>query len=261
VWHLWVDDVPRPGFLNMAIDETLLRLAEADGAGVLRLYRWAPACLSFGRHEPARRRYRRDRIAERAIDVVRRPTGGRAVWHDAELTYAVAAPAATFGTLRETYLAIHRTLACALSELGLAATLAPAPTRAATPDAGACFAAPAGGEVLAGGRKVVGSAQLRTRTAFLQHGSMLLDGDQRLVADVSAGPAPAGGDASLALLLGRRVSFEEAAERVAAAARTWGGSEGGGLGLWRSIHRGDAIVELAAAAADGYRSEEWTWCR
>jgi lipoate-protein ligase A len=248
-----VDDVPRPGFLNMAIDETLLRLAEADGARVLRLYRWAPACLSFGRHEPARRRYRRDRIAERGIDVVRRPTGGRAVWHDAELTYAVAAPVATFGTLGETYLAIHRTLACALSQLGLPATLAPAPARAAAPDAGACFAAPAGGEVLAGGRKVVGSAQLRTRSAFLQHGSVLLDGDQRLVADVSVGPASSGADGSLALLLGRQVGFEEVAERVASSARSWEGE-------WRSIHGGDAILELAAAAADGYRSDEWTWC-
>ncbi len=260
MWHLWVDDVPRPGYLNMAIDETLLRLAEADGAGVLRLYRWAPACLSFGRHEPARWRYRRDRIAERGLDVVRRPTGGRAVWHDAELTYAVAAPAAAFGTLRETYLAIHRTLAYALSELGLAAALAPAPARAAAPDAGACFASPAGGEVVAGGRKVVGSAQLRTRTAFLQHGSVLLSGDQRVVAEVSAGPAPPDGDTSLARLLGRRVSFEEAAERVAAAARSWGGASGG-HGDWRSIHRGDVILELAAAAADGYRSEEWTWRR
>ena len=121
MWYLWVDAVPRPGFFNMAIDETLLRLAEADGARVLRLYRWAPACLSFGRHEPACRRYRRDRIAERGLDVVRRPTGGRAVWHDRELTYAVAAPVATFGSLAETYLTIHRTLACALSGLGLAA--------------------------------------------------------------------------------------------------------------------------------------------
>ena len=253
-WHLWVDDVPRPGFLNMAIDETLLRLAEADGAGVLRLYRWAPACLSFGRHEPARRRYRRDRIAERGLDVVRRPTGGRAVWHDAELTYAVAAPAATFGTLAETYLEIHRTLACALDGLGLSPILAPPPARAAAPDAGSCFAAPAGGEVLVDARKVIGSAQLRTRTAFLQHGSVLLDGDQRLVAEVSVHAAPRGGEGSLAALLGRRVGFLELAERIAAAARRWSAD-------WRIIHRGDVVVERAAAAADGYRSDAWTWER
>ncbi|HLQ22244.1 MAG TPA: hypothetical protein VK132_03515 [Gemmatimonadales bacterium] len=254
MWYLWVDDVPRPGFLNMAIDETLLRLAEADGARVLRLYRWAPACLSFGRHEPARRRYRRDRIAERGLDVVRRPTGGRAVWHDRELTYAVAAPVATLGSLAETYLAIHRTLACALSGLGLAPTLAPAPTRAAAPDAGACFAVLAGGEVLVGGQKVAGSAQLRSPTAFLQHGSLLLDGDQGLVTDVSIAPGTTGGDASLARLLGRPVGFGEIAERLASAARAWGGE-------WRTIHAGDVIVERAAAAADGYRSDAWTWAR
>jgi lipoyl(octanoyl) transferase len=253
LWHLWVDDVPRPGFLNMAVDETLLRLAETEGARVLRLYRWSPPCLSFGRHEPARRRYRRDRIAERGLDTVRRPTGGRAVWHDAELTYAVAAPAATFGTRAETYLAIHRTLACALARLGLATSLAPAPVRAAGPDAGACFASPAGGEVLVGARKVIGSAQLRGRTAFLQHGSVLLDGDQGVVADVSLGAAPPGGEGALAPLLGRPVAFAEVAEAVAAAARTWGN--------WRPIHRGDAILELAASAADGYRSDAWTWER
>jgi lipoate-protein ligase A len=254
LWHLWVDDVPRPGFFNMAIDETLLRLAETDGARILRLYRWSPPCLSFGRHEPARRRYRRERIAEHGLDVVRRPTGGRAVWHDAELTYAAAAPTATFGSLAETYLAIHRTLACALAGLGLATTLAPAPVRAAAPDAGACFAAPAGGEVLVGARKVVGSAQLRGRAAFLQHGSVLLDGDQRVVGDVSVGPAVRGGEGALTPLLGRRVGFDEVADAVAAAARAWGGD-------WRAIHRGDAILELAAAAADGYRSDEWTWER
>src|SRR6266545_6012321 len=88
-WYLWLD-TPRPGFLNMAIDETLLRLAEVDRSGFLRLYAWTPACLSFGRHEPALRRYCRDRIEARGIDVVRRPTGGRAVWHDIELTYSVA---------------------------------------------------------------------------------------------------------------------------------------------------------------------------
>ena len=254
MWYLWVDDIPRPGFLNMAIDETLLRLAEADGARVLRLYRWEPACLSFGRHEPACRRYRRDQISERGLDVVRRPTGGRAVWHDRELTYAVAAPVATFGSLAETYLAIHRTLACALSGLGLAPTLAPAPTRVAAPDAGACFAATAGGEVLVGGQKVAGSAQLRSPTAFLQHGSLLLDGDQGLVTDISITPGAGGGGASLARLLGRPVGFGEIAERLASAARAWDGA-------WRTIHHGDVIVERAAAAADGYRSDAWTWAR
>lgn len=253
LWYLWIDQ-PRPGFLNMAIDETLLRLAEVDGSGFLRLYAWAPACLSFGRHEPALRRYSRERIEARGIDVVRRPTGGRAVWHDVELTYAAAAPAGAFGGLGETHLAVHRALAEALSGLGLPASLAPAPARAAPIDAGACFAAPAGGEVMVGDRKVVGSAQVRTRTAFLQHGSVLLGGDQRIVAELSAIPSAPGTGAALDELLGRPIAFEEMAERVANAARTWSGR-------WRHIARGDAIVERAAALADSYRSARWTWWR
>ena len=252
-WYLWIDQ-PRPGYLNMAIDDMLLRLAEADGAGFLRLYGWTPPCLSFGRHEPALRRYSRARIEARSIDTVRRPTGGRAVWHQVELTYAVAAPVATFGRLRETHIAIHQTLAQAVCGLGIPATLALAPERAAGIDAGACFSAPAGGEVMVGDRKVIGSAQVRTRTAFLQHGSVLLAGNQRVVGELAEAPAPLGGEAALDDLLGRRVGFDEMSERIATAARTWGGE-------WHPIVRGDAIIERAASLADAYRSERWTWCR
>ena len=251
-WYLWIDQA-RPGFLNMAIDETLLRMAATNATGFLRLYRWAPSCLSFGRHEPALRRYRRDQIAAHKLDVVRRPTGGRAVWHDAELTYAVAAPSDTFGALGATHLAIHQTLANAVASLGVRASLAPA--RPATPvDAGACFATAAGGEVTVNGHKVVGSAQVRTRSAFLQHGSILLDGDQRVVSDVATGQSPPSPAPSLRELVGRPVAFDEMAERVVGAARAWGGE-------WSWIARGDPIVERAAALADSYRSERWTWCR
>src|SRR6185437_10512295 len=138
-------------------------------------------------------------------------------------TYAVAAPVATFGRLDETHLAIHRTLAEALSGLGVPATLAPAPERAAGVDAGACFAAPAGGEVMVGHRKVIGSAQVRTRTAFLQHGSVLLAGNQQVVRELAEGPAPAGAETGFDELLGRRVEFEEMSEQIATAVRTWGG--------------------------------------
>ena len=151
---IWVDPVPRTGAANMAWDQTLLDLAEAEGRFVVRLYRWEPFCLSFGRNEPALRRYDRSRIEAMGLDVVRRPTGGRAVWHARELTYAVAAPGTALGTLAEAYRAIHEVLAGAVASLGAAATLATAPVRAAPVDAGACFASPAGGELLVIGSKV-----------------------------------------------------------------------------------------------------------
>ena len=105
----WIDGEPRPGWHNMALDAAMLDRAEATGRTLARLYRWAPPCLSFGRHEPAGRRYDRARIEDLRLDCVRRPTGGRAVWHARELTYAVAAPT-SFGSLPQAYRRIHGAL-------------------------------------------------------------------------------------------------------------------------------------------------------
>ncbi|HXV90096.1 MAG TPA: hypothetical protein VD707_01935 [Gemmatimonadales bacterium] len=217
-WQILLASVGRPGADNMAIDADLLLEADRTGAAYLRLYRWAPPCLSFGRNEPALTRYDRSRIEALGLDVVRRPTGGRAVWHEHEVTYAVTAPIARFGSLRASYRAIHERLAAALRLLGADATLAPdAP--APGPGAGACFAAPVGGEVLVGGRKVIGSAQVRRGRAFLQHGSILLDGSQEVVNAVSREPGAGSRATTLAAALGMSVSFDEVAEAIV---DTWG---------------------------------------
>src|SRR5512134_3612466 len=84
-WTLIVDPAGRPGAENMALDQALLDQAERAGEGFLRLYRWEPFCLSFGRHEPALKRYDRAAVTRRGLDTVRRPTGGRAVWHAREV--------------------------------------------------------------------------------------------------------------------------------------------------------------------------------
>jgi len=212
-WHVLLDPAGRPGAENMAIDDALLLEADRTGAAFLRLYRWDPPCLSLGRHEPALARYDRARIEALGLDVVRRPTGGRAVWHEHEVTYAVAAPIARFGSLRDSYRAIHERLAGALRRLGADAALAPdAPAPGL--GAGACFAAPVGGEVLIGGRKVIGSAQVRHGSAFLQHGSILLDGSQEDVRQVSREPGAGSRETSLAAALARPVSFDEAATAI-----------------------------------------------
>ncbi|HEX4561204.1 MAG TPA: hypothetical protein VH113_05160, partial [Gemmatimonadales bacterium] len=199
--------------MNMAVDQALLDDAGRLGHAYLRLYRWTPPCLSFGRNEPALTRYDRAEIERRRISVVRRPTGGRAVWHDVELTYAVAAPITLFGTLAEGYRVIHERIAAALGTLGVAASVAPA-VRTAGVAAGACFASAVGGEVIGAGKKVVGSAQVRAGGAFLQHGSFLLDGSQELVRSVTRGSAPAGGETTVRALTGRLVSFAEVAQAI-----------------------------------------------
>lgn len=248
---LWHDAVPRPGWLNMAIDRALVERAAA-GESWIRLYAWSPSCLSFGRHEPAARRYDRGRIEALGLDVVRRPTGGRAVWHAGELTYAVAAPTTTLGTLREAYGEIHRVIRDALRTLGVPAELAPA-RAAVRPDAGACFAAPAGGEVIVGDNKLVGSAQLRENDALLQHGSILLANDQAMIARLTSGDAPADRSASLARLLGRGVSWEEAAEAVAEAAADRWGAPG------EQVDEVPNVVLRARVHGARFRSSIWTW--
>jgi lipoyl(octanoyl) transferase len=236
----------------MAADEALLEEAAHTGRAFLRLYRFAPPCLSFGRNEPATRRYDRAMIERLGLDVVRRPTGGRAVWHEHEVTYAVAAPAS--GTLHANYRAIHARLAIALRRLGVRATLAPA-ARARGVGAGACFDASVGGELVVGGRKVVGSAQLSRDGAFLQHGSILLDGSQALVRRVSREPGGEDGESSLSRVLGRSVTFAEVAAVVAMA---FGGALEAGAGLPSAVAPGsERLAERAALFSD----PTWTWRR
>ncbi len=245
-WEYAIESVGLAGALNMATDAWLLRNATA-GVGRLRLYRWDPPCLSFGRNEPALRRYGRDAVAQRDIATVRRPTGGRAVWHDQELTYAVAGPLDLFGSLRETYISIHEMLADALRACGAVVTLAgrrpPEPL-----GSGPCFAAPVGGEVVAAGGKVVGSAQVREGSAFLQHGSVLLGNRQELVSELVGDQTTQA--VALNDVVGRAVPFEELAGAIVATARNaWGGS-------WTETEFVPPS-ELTARYAD----EDWTWRR
>ncbi|UCD24890.1 MAG: hypothetical protein JSW51_02940, partial [Gemmatimonadota bacterium] len=176
---------------------------------------------------------------------------GRAVWHDAEVTYAVAAPAATFGALRETYNIIHATIAAALRSLGVPAEQAGrSDSRASGLAGGSCFASPAGGEVVAGGRKLVGSAQVREGKAFLQHGSILLEDGQDVVSQVTKGTTIMPVATSISALLGRTVSFDEvAAAMKLRAQQDWPGE-------WLEAER-----PLADTSVARFADSEWTWRR
>jgi lipoate-protein ligase A len=170
---VWDDHTPRDAAAQMALDEAALTLA-AEGLHLLRLYRWATDTVSFGANEAATRHWDRDALTRDAIPCVRRPTGGRAVWHAAEdLTYAWTGPAAALGGGPAAYGELHRRLAEALNAaLALDSTLAPKPARLPGLAPGACFDVPVGGEVLVAGRKVIGSAQLVRHEVLLQHGAI-----------------------------------------------------------------------------------------
>ena len=222
-WKLLLEPHGRSGAENMALDAALLDRADRTGETFLRLYRFDPPCLSLGRNE-AVALYDQAAIARLGLDVVRRPTGGRAVWHEDDVTYAVAAPIALFGGLRAAYHAIHAKLVIALRSLGAKATLAsplhrPPPSSTDLHRLSSCFATAARGEILVAGRKLVGSAQVRKRNAFLQHGSILLDGSQEIVSVVSRSSVVSR-ETTLTDVLGRPVTFDEVSNAIVRAWRT-----------------------------------------
>jgi len=178
-WRL-VRTGPLPGTLNMALDEVLLHeVAAGRSLPVLRLYRWRPEAVSLGY-------FQRNEVVNLAfcrfsgIDVVRRLTGGRAVLHGQEVTYAVIAGCGHDFPVRveESYRTIAAILRATLCSLGLTVELAPARREQrvqALP--AACFEAAAGYELLCEGQKVAGSAQKRRGDFFLQQGSIPLELD------------------------------------------------------------------------------------
>ncbi len=168
-----------------------------EGGVTLRFYEWEPGALSFGRNQTAVRQYDADAAAAQGIDIVRRPTGGRAVFHHRELTYSVTAPAQMWGSLRDAYCRINKALAAGLQALDApvvcagesvtASVSGPEPSAIPSPTARACFRDPLPGEVTAEGRKLVGSAQWRDGGTLLQHGSILLVNEQRVTEELRVG--------------------------------------------------------------------------
>jgi lipoate-protein ligase A len=161
----------------MGVDEALLASAAAGGPPSLRLYAWRGAWLSLG-YRQALDAQRARRCAAAGVAVVRRSTGGRAVLHGADLTYAVAAPEALLpGDLAASYARIAAGLADALRGLGVEVDPEAPPAPRSGAAAFDCFAEPALHELCAAGRKLVGSAQRRAHGAVLQHGSLRLAPD------------------------------------------------------------------------------------
>ena len=199
-WRLLLTP-PAHGAWNMAVDETLL---ESVGRGAslptLRLYAWHPPCLSLGYAQPFSD-IDRPRLLARGWDLVRRPTGGRAILHSDELTYSVVAPPdepRLAGTLLESYNRLAQALLAALQSLGLPVEIQ---EHAALPAAHlclrhwrrqntnpVCFEVPSTYEITVGGKKLVGSAQARRKEGVLQHGSLPLSGDLTRILQVLAFP-------------------------------------------------------------------------
>jgi len=193
-WRLIIEESPRSGAANMALDEAIAEAA-ADGAvpPSLRFYRWHLPTVSLGRHQKAAD-VDEAQLATRGYDLVRRTTGGRAILHTDELTYSVAGPVTDplmAGGVMDAYLRFSNALLSGLEVLGLVANKAGARTRTPRDLSAVCFEAPSAYEITAGGLKLMGSAQSRRKGYVLQHGSLPLWGDITRLVDVRA-VSPAG---------------------------------------------------------------------
>lgn len=186
VWRL-ISTPPANGARNMAIDQALAESYAATWRPTLRLYRWQPSCLSLGLGQRLLRDVNIAACAERGIEIVRRPTGGRAILHDCEVTYALVIgldhPIIAGSSIVESYRRISAALCHGLRQLGIAPELAPRPAPHARKSA-ACFDLPGDYEITIAGRKLVGSAQARHHGVLLQHGTILLHADVELLTTI-----------------------------------------------------------------------------
>jgi lipoate-protein ligase A len=233
-WRLLITP-PARGAWNMAVDEAILEHVQAgrgESKPTLRLYAWDPACLSLGHAQPFSD-VDLNRLKDRGWDVVRRPTGGRAILHTDELTYSVVAPndePHVAGTVLESYNRLAQALLLAVKNLELSVEMKEAAQDAVLSSSKdnilrnnpICFEVPSTYEITVAGKKLIGSAQARKKEGVLQHGSLPLAGDlARICQALVFENESARGDASKRLLaraatvesaLGRAVSWETAAQ-------------------------------------------------
>jgi lipoyl(octanoyl) transferase len=167
------------GARNMAIDEAItVAMGEGSVPPTIRFYGWNPPCLSLGYAQKAEE-VEWEVCRQYGVDVVRRPTGGRAILHDKEVTYSLAAPEdnpLVSGSILESYLKISRGLLVGMEKLGIQAAIISHKDLSGL-GTGACFDSPSFYELVVQGRKAVGSAQTRKNGIVLQHGSIIRELD------------------------------------------------------------------------------------
>ncbi len=213
----------------MAVDEAILEAAgRGDAPPTLRLYAWEPPCLSLG-YAQSVGDVDEEALQARGWELVRRPTGGRAILHTEEVTYSICGPHENpllQGSVLESYRRISAILLEALRNLGVPAEALPEPSGAPNgdPKGPVCFETPSNYEITVGEKKLIGSAQARKRVGVLQHGSLPLRGDLGRITQVLAFREAGAREqaarrllaraATLEAALGREVSWEEAAEAL-----------------------------------------------
>jgi len=239
-------------FFNMGLDEAILEsVASGSEPPTLRLYRWNPSAVSVGYFQGVRDEVNLNSCASLGIDVVRRLTGGGAVFHADELTYSLVVPEThplAAGGILDSYKAICAGVVAGFKVLGIQAEFAPL------------------NDIVAGGKKLSGNAQTRKRGCLLQHGTILLGVDLeamftvlqvpseklkgKLIEDVKARVS------SVSAMLGHRVSYEEALPAFERGFTDVLGSLGP-----RSLPGEKETRRARINARDRFASEAWTFKR
>jgi lipoyl(octanoyl) transferase len=212
-WRL-IRSLSGRGAWNMAVDEAILEAcATGESLPTLRLYSWEPACLSLGYAQPVTD-VDLNALHRHGWDLVRRPTGGRAILHTDELTYAVIGPQHELrlaGGVLESYQVLSKALLDALHRLSIPAQAQEKPLSALGADSKGpvCFEVPSNYEITVNGKKLIGSAQARRKGAVLQHGSFPLFGDLSRIIDVLSFPDEATAKGAAVRLHERATTAEE----------------------------------------------------
>jgi lipoate-protein ligase A len=234
-------------FTAMAIDEALLRLnSEGKSPNTLRFWRWLPSAVSLGCFQDAEREVDFEAAKRHGVDVVRRITGGGAVFHDynGELTYSVVCRQGDVPSdIIESYRLICGGLVCGFARLGLRAEFKPV------------------NDVQVNGKKISGSAQTRRWGSVLQHGTVLVSPDVRLMFELLRVSREKISDKFISSVYervttieretGAKPAFEEVRDAMAA-----GFEESLGIELYEGELMGEEL-ELAAELRPKYVSSEW----
>lgn len=199
----------------MSVDEAILEAAgRGESPPTLRLYAWEPACLSLG-YAQHFADVDLERLGSYGWDVVRRPTGGRAILHTDELTYAVIGPPdepRLVGSVLESYRRLSGALLQALHDLRIPAEVdeEPAGDAKSRTKGPVCFEVPSNYEITVAGKKLVGSAQARRKDGVLQHGSLPLYGDLARITWVLVFPEEAMRETAARRVYARAATAEDA---------------------------------------------------
>jgi lipoyl(octanoyl) transferase len=274
VWRFIDSGNCSPSF-NMALDEALLDWhSQGKIPPVIRFYGWDPATLSIGYFQKVEKEIDLEAVKAHGLGFVRRPTGGRGVLHEHELTYSVIVSEdhpEMPKTVTEAYRVISEGILKGFHQLGLEAYFAVPRTdeeRSAlkNPRSAVCFDAPSWYELVVEGRKVAGSAQTRQKGVILQHGSILLDLDEDKLFSLFKYPSERVKDrmksafknkaVAINEISSRRITLEEAKE-----AFYKGFAEGLNIELQPYQLTEEELAYVNKIAKERYESDEWNFKR